>query len=315
MRPAQGGYDAAREAQAVAKAAAFLDEATPLAYGRYADVTGWRVEGGVTFATVGGVETGLQYPSQLVGHSGSDEKRSILLRNNGLHIELVFDRAHPVGAASASGLRDVVLETALTAIQDCEDSIVSVDAKEKVLAYSNWLGLTKGDLAESFQKGDKTLTRRQNADRSFTTPEGGSLTLQGRAVLLMRNVGHLMTTDAVLLDGQEVPEGLMDAMVTVTATLHDLRQTGGDRNSRAGPVLPKAEFKVVVWLSAYEAGNVDAGLATGIQGKGPIGKGMWAKPDAMAEMLTAKIGHPKAAESTAWAPSPTAATLHATHYH
>jgi len=393
------GYDAERGAQVVAWAAGFLDQAVPLASGRHADVTAYSTEGGVFTATVNGAAVPLAEPSAFVGTAGEGDRRSILLRNNGLHIELVFDPAHPVGALSASGLRDVVLESALTAIQDCEDSVAAVDAEDKVLAYSNWLGLMKGDLNETIEKGGKTSVRRLNGDRSFTTPSGETLVLPGRAVLLVRNVGHLMTTDAVLLNGEEIPEGLMDAMLTVTAALHDLQKTSGPRNSRAqsvyvvkpkmhgpeeaafadrtyamverllglpfgtvklglmdeerrtsanlqqcihalkdrivfintgfldrtgdeihtvmqaGPVLPKAEIKDAVWLSAYEAGNVDAGLATGMQGKAQIGKGMWAKPDAMAEMLTAKIGHPKAGANTAWVPSPTAATLHATHYH
>ncbi|GGE12817.1 malate synthase [Gemmobacter megaterium] len=397
--PAGKGYDAVRGAQAVAWAAGFLDQAVPLATGSHAEVTEYVVQDGALVATLGAGSTGLADPSALAGMSGDGAQRSILLRHNGLHIELVFDPSHPVGAASRSGLRDVVLESALTAIQDCEDSVAAVDAADKVLAYANWLGLMKGDLTESFDKGGKVMTRRLNPDRSFATPDGSTLTLPGRAVLLVRNVGHLMTTDAVLLDGQEVPEGLMDAMVTVTAALHDLQKTDGPRNSRsgsvyvvkpkmhgpdeaafadrtyamverllglpfgtvklglmdeerrtsanlreciralkdrivfintgfldrtgdeihtvmqAGPVLPKAEIRTAPWLSAYEDGNVDAGLATGMRGKGQIGKGMWAKPDAMAEMLTAKIGHPQSGATTAWVPSPTAATLHATHYH
>ncbi|MGA0541855.1 malate synthase G [Neotabrizicola sp. VNH66] len=397
--PAGKGFDAARGAQAVAWAADFLDKAVPLARGSHADVTGYAINDGTLTATIDGAAVALADPAAFAGTAGSGAQHSILLRHNGLHIELVFDPSHPVGAASRSGLRDVVLESALTAIQDCEDSVAAVDAEDKVLAYGNWLGLMKGDLSESFEKGGKVLTRRLNADRRFTAPDGSMLTLPGRAVLLVRNVGHLMTTDAVLLNGEEVPEGLMDAMITVTAALHDLQKTEGPRNSRAGsvyvvkpkmhgpeeaafadrsyarveallglpfgtvklglmdeerrtsanlreciralkdrivfintgfldrtgdeihtvmqagPVLPKAEIKDAVWLSAYEAGNVDAGLATGMQGKGQIGKGMWAKPDAMAEMLGTKIGHPKAGATTAWVPSPTAATLHATHYH
>ena len=392
-----GAYDRARGAQVVAWAADFLDKAVPLAGGSHKDATGYAVvDGSLRVSTAQG-ETGLADPAQLAGYSDGSP-RKILLTNNGLHIELVFDARHPVGQDSASGLCDVVLESALTAIQDCEDSVAAVDAEDKVLAWGNWLGLMKGDLVETFVKGGREMQRRLAADRHYTTPDGGSLTLPGRAVLLVRNVGHLMTSDAVLLDGQEVPEGLLDAMITVTAAVHDLARES-DRNSRsgsiyvvkpkmhgpdevafanrtyemvetllglpygtvklglmdeerrtsanlracihaikdrvvfintgfldrtgdeihtvmqAGPVLPKAEIKEAVWLSAYEAGNVDAGLATGLNGKGQIGKGMWAKPDAMAEMLATKIGHPKSGASTAWVPSPTAATLHATHYH
>ncbi len=397
--PAGKGYDAARGAEAVAWAANFLDTALPLASGRHAEVTDWRIEDGRAVATVGGRDTELADPAAFVGHAGEGARRSLLFRHNGLHIELVFDPAHPVGAASPSGLRDVVLESALTAIQDCEDSIAAVDAEDKVAAYANWLGLMKGDLEDTFQKDGRSLTRRLNPDRDFTAPDGSTLTLPGRAVMLIRNVGHLMTTDAVLLDGEETPEGLLDAIVTVAAAMHDLAKTSGPRNSRAGsvyvvkpkmhgpeeaafadhtyarveeilglakgtvklglmdeerrtsanlreciralkdriafintgfldrtgdeihtvmqagPVLPKAEIRDAAWLGAYEDGNVDAGLATGLDGKGQIGKGMWAKPDAMAEMLEVKIGHPKSGATTAWVPSPTAATLHATHYH
>ena len=393
---AQGpGYDAARGADAVAAAARFLDDAVPLDGGSHADVLSYDVTDGRLTITGPDGDLRLSNPAAFAGYADG----SILLCHNGLHVELVFDPSHPVGAASSSGLRDVVLESALTAIQDCEDSVAAVDAADKVLAYANWLGLMKGDLSETFRKGDSTVTRRLNPDRTFTAPNGSALTLPGRAVLLVRNVGHLMTTDAVMRNGQEVPEGLLDALVTVTAALHDLARIDGPRNSRhhsvyvvkpkmhgpeeaafadrifarveevlglptgtvklglmdeerrtsvnlreciralggriafintgfldrtgdeihtimqAGPVLPKAEMKDAAWLSAYEDGNVDAGLATGLNGHGQIGKGMWAKPDAMAEMLKAKIAHPMAGASTAWVPSPTAATLHAMHYH
>ena len=403
--PEGKGYDEKRGAEAVAWAARFLDDALPLERGSHADVTAWRVEDGRAIATIdgrdAGMDVGLADPAAFVGYSGEKAAgaRSILLRHNGLHVELVFDPSHPVGAASASGLRDVVLESALTAIQDLEDSIAAVDADDKVAAYANWLGLMQGDLSETFEKGGRSLTRRLDPDRDFTAPDGSTLTLPGRSVLLARNVGHLMTTDAVLLDGAETPEGMMDAVVTVAAGMHDLARTDGPRNSRtgsiyvvkpkmhgpeeaafadrtyarveemlglakgtvklglmdeerrtsanlreciralkgriafintgfldrtgdeihtvmqAGPVLPKGEIKDASWLSAYENGNVDAGLATGLNGKGQIGKGMWAKPDDMADMLAAKAGHPKAGATTAWVPSPTAATLHAVHYH
>ena len=383
------GYDAKRGAQAVAWAAEFLDRIAPLDGARHADVTDYRVEGGRLVATPGG---------EVPGFAGTAEN-TILLRHNGLHVELVFDRSHPVGAASASGLRDVVLESALTAIQDCEDSVAAVDAADKALVYGNWLGLMKGDLEETFEKGGRAMTRRLNPDRRYTAPDGTPFTLPGRSVQLVRNVGHLMTTDAVLLDGQETPEGIMDAVMTVACALHDLAKTEGPRNSRAGSVyvvkpkmhgpeevafadtlyarvedmlglarntvklgvmdeerrtsanlmeciravkdrivfintgfldrtgdeihtsmqagafIPKDEMKSALWLKAYEDGNVDTGLALGLQGRAQIGKGMWAKPDAMAEMLAAKIGHPQAGANTAWVPSPTAATLHATHYH
>lgn len=397
---AQGkGFDAARGAQAVAWAADFLDGALPLATGSHKDAQGYAVRDDALVVTLPTGETGLKTPAAYHGQSGAGDKRSYLLAHNGLHIELVFDPSHPVGAASPSGLRDVVLESALTAIQDCEDSIAAVDAEDKTAVYRNWLGLMKGDLSESFEKGGKVLTRALNPDRDFTAPDGSTITLPGRAVLLVRNVGHLMTTDAVMMDGIETPEGIMDAVMTVACALHDLAKTGGARNSRtgsvyvvkpkmhgpeeaafadttyarvedllglarntvklgvmdeerrtsanlreciravkdrivfintgfldrtgdeihtcmaAGPVVPKAEMRTSAWLTAYEDGNVDAGLATGMAGRAQIGKGMWAKPDAMAEMLEAKIGHPKSGANTAWVPSPTAATLHATHYH
>ncbi len=393
------GYDPTRGAAAVACAAEFLDTAVPLVGASHRDVRAYRRDGAVLTAVVNGQTVGFADPAAFVGYTETANKISYLLRHNGLHIELVIDPSHPVGAASPAGLRDVVLESALTAIQDCEDSVAAVDAEDKGAVYANWLGLMKGDLSETFEKGGKSLTRRLNPDRVFTAPDGGTLTLPGRALLLVRNVGHLMTTDAVLWNGEETPEGMLDALVTVACALHDLARTEGPRNSRAGsvyivkpkmhgpeevafantlygrvedilglprntvklgvmdeerrtsvnlraciravkdrlvfintgfldrtgdeihtsmqagPFVPKAEMKDAGWLAAYENGNVDAGLATGMQGKGQIGKGMWAKPDAMAEMLTVKINHPNAGANTAWVPSPTAATLHATHYH
>lgn len=398
-KPEGKGYDPKRGAAAVAWAADFLDSALPLAGASHKEVTAYRRDGAALVAVVGGQAVGFKDPAAFVGYAEDGQKASYVLRHNGLHIELLIDPSHPVGAASPAGLRDVVLESALTAIQDCEDSVAAVDAEDKTAVYANWLGLMKGDLVETFEKGGATLTRRLNPDKVFTAPNGGTLTLPGRALLLVRNVGHLMTTDAVLLNGQETPEGMLDALITAAAAMHDLKRTEGPRNSRAGSVyvvkpkmhgpeevafadtlyarvedilglprnsvklgvmdeerrtsanlreciravkdrlvfintgfldrtgdeihtsmqagafVPKAEMKDAAWLSTYENGNVDSGLATGMQGKGQIGKGMWAKPDAMAEMLTVKIGHPKAGANTAWVPSPTAATLHATHYH
>ncbi len=394
-KPQGRGYDGARGVVAVAWAADFLDHAVPLAGARHAAALAYRIEGRTLLVDTADGVVGLQAPQALVAHKAG----SILLRHNGLHIELHFDPADPIGALSASGLKDVVLESALTAIQDCEDSVAAVDAEDKVLAYGNWLGLMDGSLQESFDKGGRITTRKLNEDRVFTALDGSDYVLSGRALMLVRNVGHLMTSDAVLLDGQAVPEGLLDAMITVTAALHDLNRQSGPRNSRkgsvyvvkpkmhgpeeaafadatyafverilalphgtvklglmdeerrtsanlpacikalkdrivfintgfldrtgdeihtvmqAGPVLPKADIRTAPWLNAYENGNVEAGLAAGMRNRGQIGKGMWAKPDAMAEMLATKIGHPKAGANTAWVPSPTAATLHATHYH
>lgn len=390
-----GGFDTARRDAVVARAAAFLDQAVPLAGASHADVTEYAADADGLIATVAGQATRLVDPQAFVGTRDG----GFVLCHHGLHLELVIDRAHPIGAASASSLRDVVLEAALSAIQDCEDSVAAVDAPDKICVYANWLGLMKGDLTESFDKGGKVMTRRLQGDRTVTRPDGSTLTLQGRALLLVRNVGHLMTTDVVRKNGQPTPEGLMDAMVTVACAIHDLKQTQGPRNSRAGaiyvvkpkmhgpdeaafadavfthveaalglpantvklglmdeerrtsanlaacihairnriffintgfldrtgdeihtsmqagPFVGRDGMKAATWLKAYEDRNVLIGLAAGMRGRAQIGKGMWAKPDALAEMLEVKIGHPKSGASTAWVPSPTAAVLHALHYH
>ena len=395
--PPAGGYDRGRGARVVARARVFLDEAFPIAGTSHADVRRYVVKDAALLVD----DLPLVQPEKFAGYRGNPKAPdSVLLRNNGLHVELVFDRAHFIGSRDQALLADVQLESALTAIMDCEDSVACVDAGDKVGAYRNWLGLMQGTLSEVFEKGGRQVERRLAADREYLDPQGRPFTIKGRALMWVRNVGHLMTNPAILLpDGSEVPEGLMDAMVTVAIALHDLKKTEGLRNSVLGSVyvvkpkmhgpeevafadavmarveavlgLPANTVKLGImdeerrtsvnlkeciraakgrvafintgfldrtgdeihtsmeagafsrkdfikrksWITAYENLNVDIGLECGLSGKAQIGKGMWAMPDLMAAMLDEKITHPRAGANTAWVPSPTAATLHALHYH
>jgi malate synthase len=397
-----GAYNPRRGARVIARADAFLDETFPLATGSFRDATGFSVTADAPHALVvqiGDVSTGLRDPASFEGFRHDGARLTLLLRHHGLGVQLVVDRDHPIGADHPAGLADVVLEAAVTTIADCEDSVAAVDADDKVVVYRNWLGLMTGTLAAEFEKGARTVTRALAPDLRCTGVDGAELLLPGRALLLVRNVGLHLTTDAMLdPDGREVPEGLLDALVTVTAALHDLARDGAG-NSRAGsvyvvkpklhgsaevaltvdvlaaverllglpentvklgimdeerrtslnlasciaaarrrvifvntgfldrtgdeihtaraagPVVRKDDMRATSWFQAYEDRNVECALAAGFPGRAQIGKGMWASPDAMAEMLVAKVAHPQAGASCAWVPSPTAATLHALHYH
>ena len=395
--PPRGGYDRGRGARVVARARVFLDEAFPIAGASHADIRRYHVKDGALLAD----DLPLVHPGKFVGHQGRAlAPDAVVLCNHGLHVELIFDRAHLIGARDQAGLADVRLESAVTAIMDCEDSVACVDAEDKVQAYGNWLALMQGTLTAEVDKGGRVSTRRLSDDRVYTAPDGGEVVLKGRALMWVRNVGHLMTNPAILdRNGNEAPEGLMDALCTAAIAIHDLNKSDGARNSQhgsvyvvkpkmhgpeevafadevftrveqilglpentvklgvmdeerrtsanlkeciraarhriafintgfldrtgdeihtsmcAGPFSRKDFIKRKAWIGAYENMNVDIGLECGLSGKAQIGKGMWAIPDQMAAMLEAKIEHPKAGANTAWVPSPTAATLHALHYH
>lgn len=395
-------YNPVRGNKVIAMCREFLDESAPLASGSHHDSTNYKIENGKLVVSLKNGETvGLQDEEKFVGFQGDESSpSSVLLKNNGLHIDIQFDSNHPVGKTDAAGIKDIVIESAITTIMDCEDSVTAVDAQDKLEVYQNWLGLIRGELAAKFRKGDKTVERTFNADRVYQTPNGGELTLSGRVLMLVRNVGHLMINNAVLNeDGSEAFEGILDAVFTSVIAKHNLLGKGNYINSKKGsiyivkpkmhgseevkftndlfervedmlglerntikvgvmdeerrtslnlknciyevkdraifintgfldrtgdeihtsmelgPMKRKGDMKNASWLDAYEKNNVQTGLATGFRNKAQIGKGMWAMPDMMKDMYEQKIGHPKAGANTAWVPSPTAATIHALHYH
>jgi len=394
-------YNPVRGQRVIAWAKDFLNKSAPLVDCHYADAQSFRVSDGKLIVTHAGGETFLADQTQFAGFRGDPENPElILLKNNGLHIEIIFDPSHPIGKTDPAGIADMILESALTTIMDCEDSVATVDAEDKILAYRNWLGLMRTDITEQFEKNGRTITRKLNSNREYHKPDGSVFQLPGRALMLIRNVGHLMTNPAILDDqGNEVPEGIMDCVISALISLNDIGTNGLRKNSpagsmyivkpkmhgaeevafanrlfertehllklaantikmgimdeerrttvnlkeciraaqsrvvfintgfldrtgdeihtsmQAGPMLRKDDMKQSTWINAYEDWNVDIGLQCGLSGKAQIGKGMWAMPDLMHDMLEQKINHPKSGANTAWVPSPTAATLHATHYH